>query len=227
MDEEIHEINLKEAMKYDPLVKSSLKNDKFRISKGEKIVTIKASKRAKAHKRKVKTADKPEIKKDDLFLRLFEKDIMNQDYESCAAFDESGEMIFNKDGEKDRVAFNDYERKMCKGTIFTHNHPIGHSFSPADIRWACQSEMKEMKVITKSGERFSMVMRDGSDFSMDLWDDKIRESQRDANIIVREDFMEAINNKTMTIKEAEDSHWDTVWRRVEKEVPELKYDWVI
>lgn len=221
-------INGKELIDWAKFVELNEKKVKINLDKGEKIITIKASKRAKAHKRKVKTVDKPKVVKfDNTELHFFEDDIKKQDFESCAAFDENGEIIFSKDGEKDRVAFNDEERIMCNGTIFTHNHPIGYSFSPADIRWACQSEMKEMRVISKSGERFTMVMEDGSNFNMKLWDDKINGIQRDMNNWVHEDFSEKINNKILTIQEATDSHWDTVWRKVVKRIPELRYDWVI
>jgi uncharacterized cupredoxin-like copper-binding protein len=85
MDEKIHEINLKEAIKYDPLVKSSLKNKnekvikllqtsgyinkypgdngiKFEprnieISKGEKIIKVKGTAKRKPHKRVIITQD--------------------------------------------------------------------------------------------------------------------------------------------------------------------------
>ena len=65
MDEEIHEINLKEAMKYDPLVcrKSSIYTKKIEIdieslSKTEKRVWVKPTAKRKGHYRKVKGAKK-------------------------------------------------------------------------------------------------------------------------------------------------------------------------
>ena len=59
MDEEIH-INIKEAMKYDPLIgnKKSIKN--LKIYKGEKIIHIKATSKRVAHKRRIKGA-KPKV----------------------------------------------------------------------------------------------------------------------------------------------------------------------
>lgn len=201
-------------------------NRSVKLKKSEKIVTIKASKRAKAHKRKVKTSDKPKEKVfNSTYLDLFENKIKSQDFESCAAFNGDGNMVFNKDGEKDRVEFNDEERLKQKGTVFTHNHPIGYSFSPADIKWSCKAELKEMRSISRSGDKFTMKMKDGSNFNMELWDDKINSCQRDMNDQVHDEFINAINNKEMTIQEATDSHWDTVWRKVVKKIPELEYYW--
>lgn len=207
-----------------------LPNSKSIFLKGTKIITVKASKRAKTHKRKVKTSDKSkDIKESRLEnqLNFFENSIKNQDFESVGVYNEQGQIIFQKDGEKDRVAFNDEERLKCHGAIMTHNHPIGYSFSPADIRWSCQAELKEMHVISKSGERFIMKMEDGSNFNMELWDEKINVIQRDMNDYVHADFEAKIYDGRMTIQEATDTHWDTVWRQVVKRVPELKYDWVI
>lgn len=226
MDEEIHEINLKEAMKYDPLVKSSLKNDKFRISKGEKIVTVKASKRAKTHKRKVKTKDEPEVKESRLGnqLNFFENHIRNQNYETLGAYDEDGNIVLQKDGEKDRVNITKEEGLKLKGTFFTHNHPVGHSFSPSDILCACQNEMKEMRCISKStGVKYSMSMKDGSNFSRKLWDDKIEAVYNDANSRVRMDFTSAMYNKEMTIQQCNDAHWNAVWSLVSELCPKLLY----
>jgi hypothetical protein len=38
------------------------------------------------------------------------------------------------------------ESKKLKGSVFTHNHPDSSSFSPADIRTACNLEMKEIRI---------------------------------------------------------------------------------
>ncbi len=199
------------------------------LNKSEKKIRIKATPKRKAHYRTIKGAeDKPVKSSLSNVLDFYEGSIKNQDFESCGAFKDDGSIIFQKDGEKDCVRFNEGERKLCYGSIFTHNHPSGSSsFSPEDIRWACQSEMKEMRVIARGGEKFTMSMKDGSNFSENLWQEKIYLTQDVMNNQVHDEFIEKINNNEMTIKEADDSHWDEVWRRTTKEIQELKYDWVI
>ena len=204
-----------------------LPNSKSIFLKDTKIITVKASKRAKTHKRKVKTSDKSkDIKESRLEnqLNFFENSIKNQDFESVGVYNEQGQIIFQKDGEKDRVAFNDEERLKCHGAIITHNHPIGHSFFPADILCACQNEMKEMRCISKStGIKYSMSMKDGSNFNRKLWDDKIESVYNDANNKIHDDFINAINNKEMTIQQCNDAHWNRVWSLVNELCPELEY----
>ena len=195
------------------------------LLKGEKIVTVKASRRAVAHKRRVKTGEKLKeiIKFDKTNLHLFEDDIKDQDFESCAAFNERGDMIFNKDGEKLRVGFNDDEKTMCKGTVFTHNHPIGHSFSDSDIKWACQSEMKEIRVITTHGEKYHMRLKSGENFNLNMWLNRIGIAFQEANFRVRKDFTSAMYNNEMTIQQCNDAHWHSVWGLVSEKCPEIEY----
>lgn len=205
-----------------------IKSNNTILLKGTKIIHVKASKRSKAHIRKIKVSDKPKVVKfDKNNLHLFEDDIKNQDFESCAAFDETGKMVFNKDGEKSRVGFNDAEEVLCEGTVFTHNHPIGHSFSDSDIKWACQSEMREMRVITKHGEKYHMRLKSGRNFNWDMWLNLIGLAYQEANFRVREDFMNAMYNNEMTIQQCNDAHWHSVWSLVAENCSELEYKRVI
>ncbi len=154
----------------------------------------------------------------------YEMKIRDQDYESCGAVDANGNLTFTKDGEKDRVGFTKDDKIKCEGTVFTHNHPQGYSFSPADIRWACQSGMKEMRAISKeTGKTYVMKMKDGSNFNYDLWRDKIGKAQTNADTLVRSMFEAAIGEASMSITDANHQHWNEVWTRVATNVPELEY----
>lgn len=210
-------------------MKINIKNSDSKIIflKGSKIVHVKSSKRSKAHIRRIKISDKSKESRLKNQLNFFENYIKSQDFESCSAYNKYGEIIFQKDGGKDKISFTEEERLKQKGSIFTHNHPIGQSFSPADIRWSCQAELKEMRVISKNGNQFTMKMKDGNNFNMKLWNEKINLTQDAMNNQVREEFINKINDKEMTIQECDDAHWDEVWRRVVKEIPEILYGWVI
>jgi hypothetical protein len=198
------------------------------LIKSSKVVIIKASKRAKAHKRKVKVSDKPKESRLINQLKFFENHIRHQDFESCGAYNEAGEIVFQKDGDKDKINFTKEEGLKQKGTIFTHNHPVGYSFSPSDILCACHNEMKEMRCISKAdGSKYSMSMKDGSNLNRKLWDDKIESTYKDADNKTRGIFENAIANKEMTIIECNDAHWDRVWSLVVELCPELKYKKVI
>lgn len=198
------------------------------ILKGSKVVTIKASKRAKAHKRKIKTSDKSKESSLKNVVDFYELTIKDQEYESCGVFRDDGSIVFQKDGEKDCVRFDDSEMNSLEGTIFTHNHPRGLSFSPADIRCACDGKMKEMRCISKKdGSVYIMRMKNGSNFSSNLWSDKINLTYEAMNNEVRDKFLDAINNGEMSIEQANDRHWDTVWGLVSEKCPEIEYKKVI
>ena len=204
------------------------------LQKTEKRVWVKPTSKRKGHYRKIKgakTVDKDidaeaRTKKINKTITDYEMKIRDQDYESCGAVDANGDLIFTKDGERDRVNFNEEERIKCKGTVFTHNHPVGASFSAADIQWACQSEMKEMRVIS-AGKTYSMKLKDGSNFSPELWKSRILPNFKMVNHYVRDEFATKIYDGRMSIDEANDAHWDEVWSRVvNMHIPELEYSGV-
>ena len=210
-------------------IPKTLSLTKESLNKGEKRIKVKGTSKRKAHYRTIKgTEDKPIKSLLSNVLDFYESTIKNQDFESCGAFKDDGTILMQKDGQKDYIRFNESEKILCKGSTFTHNHPSGSlSFSPEDIQWACQSEMKEMRVIARGGEKFTMSMKDGSNFSKNLWQEKILLTYKTMDNEVHDEFTEKISNKEMTIKEADDSHWDEVWRRTVKEIPEIIYNWVI
>lgn len=196
------------------------------LNKGEKTITVRASKRARVHKRKIKISDKPKESPFKRALDFYESTIKDQDYESCGAFKDDGSIVFQKDGEKNRIGINDEEMDLLEGATFTHNHPKGFSFSPEDILCACDGKMKEMRCVSKDSV-YSMKLKNGKNFSPDLWKNMLADTYIDISNSTHTKFENAIDNGEMTIDQAINWHWDTVWGLVSEQCPEIEYKKVI
>ena len=167
------------------------------------------------------TKDSDAIKK----MRGYEDTIRHQPYETAGAFDEKGDLIFVKDGEKDVVKFTKEEGESFEGLRFTHNHPKGSGFSPQDVKFACKAKMKELRVVSKvDGARYSFSMKDGSNFTHELWEEKIWPAHNYYDTEVRVEFRTKINDGTMTIEQANSEHYLKLWALVARDIPELKYE---
>lgn len=114
------------------------------------------------------------------------------------------------------------ESKKLKGSVFTHNHPDSSSFSPADIRTACNLEMKEIR-ITATKNSYTMKMKDGSNFESKMWNEKIEKSMKYHNRNVRKEFENKIFSGELSTDDANLMHWHEVWSRVVKDIPQLEY----
>jgi len=150
--------------------------------------------------------------------------IRDQTFESCGAFDINGNFILYKNGEKDRINFTLEEMTKLKGVIFTHNHPNGGSFSKEDIKFACQAGIKELRVITPQlkGKTYILRMKDRSNMSLEIWN-KIELSFNKNNKKLQDEFINKIQSGDMTIDEANTKHYDELWFRVAKNIPEIEY----
>ena len=170
---------------------------------------------------RVGTRDSDEIKK----IRGWEDTIKNQSYETAGAFNEKGDLIFVKDGEEMSVNFTKEEGDSFEGLRFTHNHPKGSGFSPQDVKFACKAKMKEMRVVSKrDGVRYALSMKDGSNFTHELWEEKIWPAHNYYDTEVRVEFKTKMNDGTMTIKQANNEHFPKLWALVAENIPELKYE---
>ena len=175
------------------------------------------------------TPDKPDTEDDSKAKRIeyvvseYEKSIMHQDYESCGVVNANGEMIFTKDGGKDYITFTKDEMEKFTGTVFTHNHPKGSSFSNLDIQLACENNIKEVRVIGSNEKSYSLSREDGTNLTKELWDYSIRYAYASNTTEVQTEFFNAIRKGTMTIEEANGKHYNEVWTRVAKAVPSIIY----
>lgn len=93
----------------------------------------------------------------------FEARIVKQDYETAGVYSTDGTLLFEKDGEKDRVIFTNDELKQMKGAVLTHNHPSGNPLSHDDVAIMASTKMQEIRAV---GSEYIYVMRNAkNDFS--------------------------------------------------------------
>ena len=158
-------------------------------------------------------------------IRGWEDTIINQDYETAGAFNEKGDLIFTKDGGADVVNFTKEEGESFEGLRFTHNHPKGSGFSPQDIKFACKAKMKELRVVSKvDGVRYALSMKDGSNFTGEMWEEEIWKAYGYYDNEIHVEFGAKIRDGIMTIAEANSQHFPKMWALVARDIPELKYE---
>lgn len=158
-------------------------------------------------------------------IRSWEDTIRQQDYETAGAFNEEGTLLFTKDGGDDIVKFTKEEGESFEGLRFTHNHPKGSGFSPQDVKFACKAKMKELRVVSKvDGVRYALSMRDGSNFTHDMWEKQIWLAHNYYANEIRTEFGTKIADGRMTIEQANNEHYPKLWASVTRDIPELKYE---
>lgn len=92
-------------------------------------------------------------------LGIHERASSDRDFEVATIIDpNTGEVVLVKPGTSNQVEFDALEQKLLKGTILTHNHPGGSSFSGADIIFAHDYELAEIRVTSGSGSSFKTVI---------------------------------------------------------------------
>lgn len=89
-------------------------------------------------------------------IREAESAISKNQFESAIAYDQKGNVIFKKDGEKHEVEFTIEELNKMKGAIVTHNHPQNTTFSPHDIYMLKDWKLQELRAAINKG---SYVLR--------------------------------------------------------------------
>ena len=149
-----------------------------------------------------------------------ELSIKDRQTEKCFAFDPQGNVIFEKEGDKNSIYFTQEESNIIKGHIFTHNHPSSSSFSKEDITTACNLILPEIRAVGAK-YRHSMKPPD-SGWSQQVFKQVIEPEYERASNEVYWEFTKAIKDGTMTIEMANLNHQHEVWLRVAKKV-QLKY----
>lgn len=87
-------------------------------------------------------------------LLLDEKALSVRKNETAVVYSPNGEFLFQKRGSRNEISFTVGEFLRLKGTIITHNHPLGGSFSESDIFLLMKSKAAELRVITEDGVYF-------------------------------------------------------------------------
>ena len=83
-------------------------------------------------------------------LIAYALDIKDRPREYAYVFDPAGQLLFCLKGERAAIQFDYRDRFRLFQTIFLHNHPLGSSFSLADIQTACAFNMQAMLAATRT-----------------------------------------------------------------------------
>lgn len=98
-------------------------------------------------------------------LKAKEDKIQKQSYESAIVLSDSGDVLVDKDGEKDKVVFTADDCAQMKGATLTHNHPSSGTFSFQDLQVLDKTGLKEIRAVGKNGNLFSLVRVSDKDTS--------------------------------------------------------------
>lgn len=163
-------------------------------------------------------------------VRAKEEEIKFNRFESAFAVDEGGSVVMNRAGEQFHVGFTQEEvdrLRAGRGVIFTHNHPrgwgypadsplrAGSSFSDTDVRFACQTELAEMRVVTPRHRYFLRPSARG--WSLAYWDALLGPSHAHHEADVRRYFRLLIAKQQATAEEAGTETAHEIWTRVATE----------
>jgi len=88
-------------------------------------------------------------KKVEATIRKFEDNIVGRTFESAGIFTKDGDLLHKLDGSKGNVEFGGAATDL-KGSIVTHNHPGGGSFSLPDIEAMNNYGMAEIRAVDET-----------------------------------------------------------------------------
>lgn len=93
---------------------------------------------------------------------LFEKQIRFEQVEHGGFFASDGSPLLTRVGLPAQVGFTNAEVLQISSALglFTHNHPLGNSFSLADLLNACEWKLPEMRVVCEEWRHF-LCFRNG------------------------------------------------------------------
>ena len=80
-------------------------------------------------------------------LRSVERQIARVPVEVGLAFNQQGSLVLRKAGEQNAVRFTESEVRSLAGSLFTHNHPRRGFLSAADLLFAHQHDLAEMRAV--------------------------------------------------------------------------------
>ena len=148
-------------------------------------------------------------------VRAKEEEIRGNRFESAFAVGEAGRVLLDKRGEQFHVGFTQSEIDRLRGgqgVLFTHNHPrgwdyptesplhAGSSFSDTDVRFACQVEVSEMRVVTPVQRYFLRPSVGG--WTLALWDALLEPSCARHLADVRSEYQGLVIQKRLAPEEA-------------------------
>lgn len=148
--------------------------------------------------------------------------------ETLIAFDARGREVFQKRATGYEIGLTQAEVERIRGCTVTHNHPrgwlfepddprhAGDSFSVSDVALACQAELREIRAI---GPTRRFRLRPGSDgWSEAVWVQTAYPAflEHEREYIITAGMPEPEDIALFTDFFAQ--YYDTLWRRVAKEI---------
>lgn len=153
-------------------------------------------------------------------VKTIESGIRNLEYEKCFAFDNQGQVLFQKSGSGSSIGFTQEEADKLKGIkLFTHNHPQGGSFSPEDIKFLYTNKIKGIRAI---GQKYDYSAKITKEWNKSTYVNFLNK-MLSANDRIHDKFSQEINANRLTIKQANFEHWNEVWKYLSKEFDNFYY----
>ncbi|MDP2216406.1 MAG: minor capsid protein [Methanolobus sp.] len=161
----------------------------------------------------------------EAIVRSYEAEIKNKPYENCYALDSNGNIVLEKSGTRNQIEITAAEGRLLRGTVFTHNHPGGSSFSMEDIQTGSYFAVREMRATGKY-RTYVMGISDGSNLNYALWRERGYRTFQEAKYEVMVDHQRKYAAGLLTEEESTKTFWHEVWRKVSNIIPEYKYTWI-
>jgi hypothetical protein len=161
-------------------------------------------------------------------IREQEDLIRRREREWAFAWNSEGHLILEKEGERNKIEFDDEEVALINRATLTHNHPsgllfaendprsFGHSFSEDDIRLACLAELVEVRAVTPK-LRFSMKPPHCG-WNLVFWETRARPSFIKCHQRIWQQLDEAFISGAITPAEASIRVLHETWGQVANEV---------
>lgn len=133
---------------------------------------------------------------------------------------DSGAKVWGEDqGKKDEVNLAEPVRQgIVKGTILTHNHPSGNSFSSQDINFMLAHGLHEIRAVSKKHIHRMQPPEHWPDKPTQQDLDNMYSSLAHIENGVKSEFWDAINSNRMSVDQAQERHWHEVWTRAAKQL---------
>lgn len=134
--------------------------------------------------------------------------------------DANGSVVIDRQGVKSQVDVTSAEANALRNGVFTHNHPLGGSFSMSDGRFSIRRDLKEIRAVgtNELGEKHVHILRrPGSKWG--ATSEAFQASYKKHDAKVSYDFWRAVHiEKRMSKQRAGADHYHEVLTRTSAEL---------
>jgi hypothetical protein len=143
-------------------------------------------------------------------VRELERTIANSPVEKFFVVSKDGKIINQGSGSGGRVSFRTSDIGRYRGSISTHNHPGGRSFSAEDVIAGSMLDQAEIRVITPKKRIYRIQPKSGK------WPtpEAIRAAFQAEDAKVTSRLLRDVEKGKITIEEANLEHHHRVWERI-------------